>query len=214
MLLNISLLEWVGYLGSIIVAVSLTMSSILKLRWFNLLGAAIFSFYGFAIGSLPVGLLNLFIVLADIYYLFKIYSINESIKSVSAELYDPYIQYFIDFHKKEISQFFPDYLTQTLKFNNTDNKPIVFLLLRNALVAGVFVAIQKGDKLTIHLDFVIPEYRDCKPGELLYKKDIQIFKKLGVSELQCDTLNAFHRKYLLKMGFELNKELNIFTKKI
>lgn len=214
MFFNIPLLEWIGYLGSIIVAVSLTMSSILKLRWYNLLGAAIFSFYGFAIGSLPVGLLNLFIVLADIYYLFKIYSINESIKSVTAEFYDPYIQYFIDFHKKEINQFFPDFVTQTLKFNDTDNKPIVFLLLRNALVAGVFIAIQNGDKLTIHLDFVIPEFRDCKPGELLYKKDIQIFKKLGVSVLQCETMNSFHQKYLVKMGFELSKELNIYAKNL
>ena len=50
MFLNISLLEWVGYLGSVLVSVSLTMSSIVKLRWFNLVGAGIFSFYGFAIG--------------------------------------------------------------------------------------------------------------------------------------------------------------------
>ena len=62
MLLNISILEWLGYLSSVIVAISLTMSSIIKLRWFNLVGAAAFSFYGFMIGSLPVGFLNLFIV--------------------------------------------------------------------------------------------------------------------------------------------------------
>lgn len=173
MLFNISFLEWVGYLGSIIVAVSLTMSSILKLRWYNLLGAAIFSFYGFAIGSLPVGLLNLFIVLADVFYLFKIYSINKSIISVSAEFYDAYIQYFIDYHKKEINFLFPDFISQTLNFNDTDNKPIVFLLLRNALVAGVFVATRNGDKLIVNLDFLLAEYRDCKPNELLYKKDIQ-----------------------------------------
>ena len=42
MLFNISWLEWVGYVSSVLVAVSLTMSSIKKLRWYNLMGAAIF----------------------------------------------------------------------------------------------------------------------------------------------------------------------------
>jgi hypothetical protein len=127
---------------------------------------------------LPVGLLNLFIVLADLFYLFKIYSINKSIESVSADFFDPYIQYFIDYHKKEINLLFPDFISQTLNFNHTDNKPIVFLLLRNALVAGVFVATQNGDKLIVNLDFVLAEYRDCKPGDLLYKKDIQLLNKI------------------------------------
>ena len=67
MLFNISWLEWVGYVSSVLVAVSLTMSSIKKLRWYNLMGAAIFSFYGFAIQAYPVGVLNLFIVLANVY---------------------------------------------------------------------------------------------------------------------------------------------------
>ena len=58
MFLNIPLIEWIGYAGSVIVAVSLTMSSIKKLRWYNLVGAAVFSFYGFTIGALPVGILT------------------------------------------------------------------------------------------------------------------------------------------------------------
>ena len=82
MLFNISLIEWIGYLGSALVAVSLTMSSIKKLRWYNLTGAAIFSFYGFAIGALPVALLNLFIVIADAYYLYLIYAQKDSFKSI------------------------------------------------------------------------------------------------------------------------------------
>ena len=49
MLFNVSYVEWFGYLGSVIVAVSLTMSSIKKLRWYNFVGAAIFSIYGFVI---------------------------------------------------------------------------------------------------------------------------------------------------------------------
>ncbi|MCL1091212.1 hypothetical protein L2744_16700 [Shewanella profunda] len=65
--------EWVGYLASVVVAISLMMSNIKKLRWWNLIGAALFVSYGVAIDAYPVALVNFFIVLIDIYYLVKLY---------------------------------------------------------------------------------------------------------------------------------------------
>lgn len=75
--MNINWLEWLGYLASLIVLISLLMNSILKLRWINLLGSSIFSLYGFLIGALPVGFMNLGIVLINIYHLVKIYHSKE-----------------------------------------------------------------------------------------------------------------------------------------
>ena len=65
--------EWVGYLASVVMAISLTMANIKKLRWWNMIGAALFVAYGLAINALPVALVNFFIVLIDIYYLVKLY---------------------------------------------------------------------------------------------------------------------------------------------
>ncbi|NKF49308.1 YgjV family protein [Shewanella sp. WXL01] len=65
--------EWIGYLASVLVAVSLTMSDIKKLRWWNLLGAILFVAYGLAIGALPVALVNAFIACINVYYLNKLY---------------------------------------------------------------------------------------------------------------------------------------------
>ncbi|MCI2964251.1 MULTISPECIES: YgjV family protein [Shewanella] len=70
---NAIIWEWVGYLASVVVAVSLMMSNIKKLRWWNLIGAALFVAYGVAIGAYPVALVNFFIVLIDTYYLVKLY---------------------------------------------------------------------------------------------------------------------------------------------
>ncbi|ABO25057.1 YgjV family protein [Shewanella loihica] len=67
--------EWVGYLASVVVAISLMMSNIKKLRWWNLIGAALFVAYGLAIGALPVALVNFFIVLIDAFYLVKLYQV-------------------------------------------------------------------------------------------------------------------------------------------
>jgi uncharacterized membrane protein len=70
---NALLWEWVGYLASVVVAISLMMSNIKKLRWWNLAGALLFVAYGLAIEALPVALVNFFIVIIDIYYLVKLY---------------------------------------------------------------------------------------------------------------------------------------------
>ena len=70
---NATIWEWVGYLASVVVAISLMMSNIKKLRWWNLVGAALFVAYGLAIDALPVALVNFFIVLIDAYYLVKLY---------------------------------------------------------------------------------------------------------------------------------------------
>jgi len=45
--MNIDILAWIGYIASGIVAISLAMSSIIKFRWMNLIGATMFSTYGF-----------------------------------------------------------------------------------------------------------------------------------------------------------------------
>ena len=65
--------EWGGYLASVVVAISLMMSNIKKLRWLNLLGATLFVAYGMAIQAYPVAAVNFFIVLIDAYYLVVIY---------------------------------------------------------------------------------------------------------------------------------------------
>ena len=52
-------LELVGYVASILVAISLMMSSILKLRLINLVGSAAFVVYGALIGAYPVAVVNL-----------------------------------------------------------------------------------------------------------------------------------------------------------
>ncbi|MGI2853722.1 YgjV family protein [Shewanella algae] len=75
---TINIWEWVGYLASVLVAISLMMSNIKKLRWWNLLGAVLFVAYGMAIGAYPVALVNFFIALIDIYYLIRLYRYPQS----------------------------------------------------------------------------------------------------------------------------------------
>jgi|DewCreStandDraft_4_1066084.scaffolds.fasta_scaffold124135_1 hypothetical protein len=190
------ILEWIGYTASVIIVLSMLMNSIQKLRWINLFGAALFSLYGFLIKAYPVGFLNGFIVAIDIFYLYKMYSAKEYFRFLEVRNDNKYLDAFIDFHLKDIRKYFPEF-----EFNPQKNK-ISLLILRNMNVAGVILAHEYDNKtLNIGLDYVIPEYRDQKPGKFVYKKNLYFFSKLGYEVLCSKSQSKSHDKYLKKMGF-------------
>ncbi|MEO1643805.1 MAG: hypothetical protein AAFR67_01365, partial [Chloroflexota bacterium] len=61
--------EIVGYIASALVAVSLLMTSILRLRIINLIGAIVFVVYGVLIVAYPIVLTNAIIVCINVYQL-------------------------------------------------------------------------------------------------------------------------------------------------
>lgn len=85
-------LEVYGYLGSVLIAVSLMMGDIRKLRWINLVGAGTFASYGLMIQAWPVALLNGFIVLIDIVHLWQIYRRPAPLNQVDFDGDDAYVR--------------------------------------------------------------------------------------------------------------------------
>lgn len=207
--MDVNWLEWLGYLASLIVLISLLMSSIIKLRWINLLGSCIFSLYGFLIGALPVGFMNLGIAFINIYYLVKIYQSKEFFKILPIEDNFQYFNHFLDFYKKGIEKYSPSF-----KYKNFN---IGFFILRNLVPAGVFICSQHNENtLKIELDFVIPEYRDFKIGTYIYINRKEYFLDKGYSKFICFSSNKEHIRYLKKMGFQekIKKDKKCFTKSI
>ena len=70
---NIPAIEWVGYAASIMIAISLIMTDIVKLRIINTIGCILFAIYGFTVKAYPVAIINTFIVFVNAYYLYKFY---------------------------------------------------------------------------------------------------------------------------------------------
>ena len=69
---GIPFIEWVGYLASIVIAISLIMSDIIKLRVINTIGCILFVIYGLSVGAYPVAFTNMLIVFINTYYLYKL----------------------------------------------------------------------------------------------------------------------------------------------
>ncbi len=206
--MGISFLQWIGYLASIVIALSMTMSSILKFRWINLAGAITFSTYGFLIGALPVGFLNAFIALVDIYYLTTFYSKEEVFEILEVRADNKYMIRFLQFHEDDIEKFFPGFAYRP------EMNTISFFVLRNMAVAGVFLAHREQDHcLSVGLDFVLPEYRDFKNGKYIYLRLKDRFINEGFTKVIADGRSEKYSKYLKKLGFEKNVE-GLFEKSL
>ena len=172
------------------------MNSLLKLRWLNLVGASMFVVYGFAIGALPVAFLNSFTALTNVFYLVRLSTRKELFKILKVNNNSNYLKHFLDFHKKEISRFFPDF-----NFVVKENT-IGYYLLRDLIPAGLFLGEKiDNESLIVFLDYVIPEYRDLKLGKFLYVDNVNYFKEQGYTKLYSYSRSPEHKKYLQKMGF-------------
>ncbi len=191
-------LVWVGYLASGIIALSMTMNSIVKFRIINLLGASLFSAYGFVIGAYPVGILNAFIVSVDIYYLIRIFGRSESFELLEVRPDNKYMLRFLEFHGSDILKFFPAFAHDPLKDD------VHYLVLRNMSVAGLLIGhTSAGAALTVKLDYVIPAYRDFKSGRFVYHQLGLLLHEKGINRLLATEVGPRHLSYLLKNGFSV-----------
>jgi len=199
---HLSPLEWIGYLASVITAVSLLMNSIVRLRWFNLFGSALFCCYGVMINALPVALFNGFIVFVNIFYIVKLYrkkNVTFSILAINAD--SAYLRAFLAFYKDEIQRFFPEFHFQP------NQNPSLFFILSNMVVAGIFIGIKRDEgKLEVQLDFAVPEYRDFRLGRFFYTQNREYFKHQGITTLVFQTQVEKHQSYLKRMGFKSKGE--------
>ncbi len=197
------ILQIIGYTASVIIAASMTLNSIVKFRWTNLIGAVTFTIYGILIHAYPVAFLNGFIVLTDIFYLIRIYTKKELFTTLEVRGSNKYLLEFLKFYDKDIQKFFPGFTYKA------DLNTVSFFILRNMNVAGIFLA-HKIDKRTLKvgLDFVVPQYRDYKNAKFVYKRIRNRFVENGIERIIVFPQSANHIKYLRKIGFERQEDGN------
>ena len=190
-------IEFIGYLGSVLVAISLSMKSVLKLRWINLAGSAFFSIYGYLIGAMPIFIVNAYISVTNVWYLMDYSRIQASFKLDSLEnIGGTYFKKFYDFYEDDIRAYFPRVSYEDLLAAETS------ILFRNMIPVGIFsIKIVGEGRARIVMDYVVAEFRDFKFGAYLYQKKSYLFRDRQITQLEAETEVAAHRNYLLKQGF-------------
>ncbi len=189
--------EIIGYVASVVTAISLTMKNIHRLRWWNLFGATAFSAYGAMIGAWPVFALNGFVAMVDIYYLIAMSRHQEYFDMLEVDIKTSvFTKRFINFYKDDIAKYFPTFVYN----ENAEYKS--YFCLRNCRPVGlVLFTTLSENKYLVELDYTIPDYRDMKTGKYFYHEGL---KRVGIEEnkqLVIKDPNEVHRKYLNAMGY-------------
>ena len=99
--------EIIGYVGSGLVLVSFLMTSVVKLRLVNCVGGIIFAVYALLIHSYPTMIMNICLVLINLYYLWKLRNSEPNYRLVSLTPGGDYVDFFLREHREDIAKCFP-----------------------------------------------------------------------------------------------------------
>lgn len=191
-------LQILGYAASILIATSLLMRSIVRLRLINLAGSATMSIYGLLIGAYPVAILNLMTTTINLVQLALLQRRTEIFRAIEIRTDSPYLEHFLSVQAADIARFFPRFRYDTAA---PTNKRLVALVLRDLVPAGVLLGTIRGEQLDVDLDYVVPQFRDLKVGRFLFRDEADFFRSRGVREIVSPADTDKHAQYLERIGF-------------
>lgn len=197
------LIEIFGYVGTVLVVVSMLMTSVVKLRIINMAGNIISAIYGLIIGSFPLALMNISLLIINIYNLHKLYKTEQQYDLIDGKTDDAFLGYFLKHYAEDIKVYFPNF-----KKNNSAIDT-AYIICCNAEPAGVLLGKSSGKgEIEIVLEYTTPTYRDCSVGTYLYSE----LSKAGVKKLTFANKAEKHEPYLQKMGY--TAENGVYVKKL
>ncbi len=187
------MIELFGYLGSAMVVISMLMSSVIKLRVINTVGSVISGTYALIIGSFPLALMNICLVLINLYNLRKLLITKQPYHLVKCSREEATVQFFLEQYREDIRQYF------------VEPKPegdVAYLIFCGTAPAGILLGqTREGEALQVVMEYTTPEYRDCSIGKFLYA----MLPEEGIRALAADNWTQAHRTYLEKMGYTEEK---------
>jgi len=199
----------VGYVASALVVVSLTMTSVVRLRFISFLGAVTFVVYGLLIESAPIVVTNAAIIVINVWFLRKEFASGTpagfDLGASHIRPDSPFLRDFVDFHLIDIHRFQPDFVL------SAGDDVESWLLIRDGLPAGLLIGRRRGSALTIDLDYVLRPYRDSRLGHWLFGRGAEVFRRDGITTVRSHGSTDTHRKYLERIGFQATGDGDLYT---
>ena len=189
----------VGYASTVLILVSFLMTSVVKLRIVSAIGSGIFVVFAFATGSYPTAIMNLGVVIINIYFLIKLLRAEKLTTMLPISTDSAYLKEFETFYGADMQRYFPEIATQK---DEADKAYFVYYDLEP--VGLLLGKAQEDGSLRILLDYTTPKYRDASVGRFLYKR---LLKNEGYTALTIADPSEKHEKYLQTVGFVKDGEV-------
>ena len=186
------IIEAIGYAGSALVLVSFLMASVVKLRVVNSVGSAIFAAYALIIRSYPTMIMNICLVIINLYHLWKLRNSEPNYRLVSLDPAGGFVEHFLQEHREDIAKCFPGRNWVESDLNRA------FLVCHGDETAGLLLGRERDGEMDVVLDYSTPAYRDTSEGSYL----IEHLGQEGIALLRYERPEEGHVPYLKKMGYE------------
>ena len=182
-----------GYFSTVLILISFLMTSVIKLRLFNLIGSIIFVVFAFLTKSYPTAIMNIGLCLINIYFLIRLAKSKSLTLHLPIQRDSAYLREFLQLYRADIRTYFPNFdpedpSCETAYFVYYDMNPVGIIIGHRT----------EQNALDIALDYTIPKYRDASVGRYLYP---HLLQEEGFSALELRNASAQHEKYLQKIGF-------------
>ncbi|MBR0372907.1 MAG: YgjV family protein [Mogibacterium sp.] len=184
-------LELFGYLGSVVILVSMLMTSVVRLRVINMIGSVIFTTYAILIHSFPTAFLNGCLVLVNIYQLWRLRHTTRNYEVLRLDAGEGFAAWFVNLYRDDIRRYFPTFEPEQAVGAEG------FAVFYENQAAGLLLGKRRGGDFDILIDYATPAYRDCSVGTHLYSQ----LPACNVARLVCKTGGPEHIPYMQKMGF-------------
>ncbi len=187
--------EAVGYIASALVVLSLTMTSVVRLRLLSMTGGLIFVVYGALLPSIPIILTNAAVAAVNIWFLRRELGPHRTIGAVPIAVDAPFLVDFLRAHSDDIRRTWP-------AFDSLREETFVLLLMRDGLPAGVLAGRRDGTALALSLDYVMSAYRDSRIAAWLYTgPGVNQLRDAGFDSVVVERPTPGHSDYLRQVGF-------------
>lgn len=187
-----------GYLATLLLALSLLVNNDIRFRWLNSFGSASFILYGLALGAFPVMITNGLLLCINIYYLIKIYRTHEDFDLLEFRPDDKIVNKYLTFYKKDISTYFPGFILEDKE------SELRFVVLRDLAFANIFVAHITPEGIAyVKINYTVPKYRDLKVGRFIFDQEKKCLIGKGVKQIAYrEVYNKDHERFLRVMEFK------------
>lgn len=197
-----AIVEVIGYVASGLILVSLLMTSLVRLRIVNAVGAAVFTVYGLLIDAPPVWVVNGAIVLIDLWQLWALLVRDrraERVEAVEVPWDSPVLDRVLRVHADDIEAYVQGRVPRPTPSTRA------WMVLRDTTPASVLLVRPEEDRVVVDLDYATPATRDLRSGRLLHD-ELDVLSAVGSGPAIAHGGPREHQRYLAAVGFRPAEE--------
>lgn len=200
-------LDALGWAGSAVLILSLSLSNVLRFRVLNLVASVVLTVFNAFLGIWPMVAMNAVIAGINVWHLSRLLRTRDDERTYTVVAVDPrseYLAHLLRVHSADIERHNPGFdLAEVLRREEPPGtcRVAAFLVVRGDETVGVVVLCDGGDGVArVELDYVTARFRDFSVGTFVYRGDGRL-ASLGLRRLLANRRMADREDYFGRVGF-------------